>query len=71
MRSLTEDNRLGLLDSLAESAHRVVYESSVQQLRRVEEIHQEWGADWATNIINFRVHMLLRASTTPLTDTRR
>jgi hypothetical protein len=42
---LTENNRLGLLDGLAESAHWVVHESAVELLSSVEEVHKQWGAD--------------------------
>jgi hypothetical protein len=44
---LTEDNSLGLLNSLAEAAHGVVDETAVELLGGVEEVHEEGGADGA------------------------
>ena len=45
---LTKDNSLGLLDSLAEPAHGVVHQSSVELFGGVEEIHQEGCTDGPT-----------------------
>lgn len=50
---LTEDNRLGLLDSLTEAAHGAVDHAAVELLRSVEEVHKERGADRATVVNRF------------------
>ena len=47
LQGLTEDDRLGLLDSLAKSAHGVMDHPPVELFGRVQEVHEQGRSDRA------------------------